>query len=153
MQKFWWDHQESKAKIHWMSWELMGISKNQGGLGFRDLVCFNKALMAKQCWRLLKNPNSLAAQIIKAKYYSQSSILEATLGTRPSFAWRSLMATCDALKNGLEWRVGDGRDIRIWGDKWILIPISYSNAFRSQYLTQFNPHHEFYPWMPRWWSS
>jgi hypothetical protein len=38
MQKFWWG-----------KWDRMGVSKAQGGLGFRDLVCFKKALLAKQC--------------------------------------------------------------------------------------------------------
>jgi hypothetical protein len=42
--------------------------KKQGGMGFRDLREFNKALLVKQVWRLLKNPNSLVAIIYKAKY-------------------------------------------------------------------------------------
>jgi hypothetical protein len=104
----------------------MGISKTQGHLGFRDLVCFSKALLAKQCWTILKNPKSLVAQIIEAKYYPQSMILEATLGTQLSFAWISLMAACAVMKNGLVWRVGIERDICIWGDKWIPTPISFS---------------------------
>lgn len=108
MQKFWWEHQENDAKIHWMSWEHMGFSKAQGGLGFRHLVCFNKALLAKQLCFLLQNPNSLAGQVIKSKYYPQSSILDANLGKRPSFAWRSLMSASDVFKNGLTWRVDDG---------------------------------------------
>jgi hypothetical protein len=78
----------------------MGVWKTQGGLGFRDLVYLNTALLTKQCWRLLKNPTSLAAQIIGAKYYLNSTILEATMGKRHSFTWRSLMSTCDVLKMG-----------------------------------------------------
>jgi hypothetical protein len=44
----------------------MGLEKNWGGMGFRDLVSFNKALLAKQCLRLLKSPNSLMG--LRAKY-------------------------------------------------------------------------------------
>jgi hypothetical protein len=56
----------------------MGVSKAQGGLGFRDLVIFNKALLAKQCWRLLKNPDSLVARILQAKYFPGQHNSEST---------------------------------------------------------------------------
>jgi hypothetical protein len=74
-----------------MSWKKMGVSKDQGGLGFRDLSMFNKALLAKQVWRILKNPDSLTAKIMKTKYFPHSSIMEASMGNRPSQAWRSLL--------------------------------------------------------------
>ena len=48
MQKFWWGHKENDKKISWLSWEKMGISKAKGGMGFRDLVSFDKDLLAKQ---------------------------------------------------------------------------------------------------------
>jgi hypothetical protein len=77
---------------HPFFWEKMGVSKSRGGLGFRDLVLFNKALLAKQIWRLYKNPESLVARIYQAKYYSSTNVLDAKIGKRPSLAWRSLLS-------------------------------------------------------------
>jgi hypothetical protein len=125
MQNFWWGNQESGSRIHWMKWSKMGMAKDRGGMGFRDLVNFNLALLATQCWRLLKSPDSLTAKIIKAKYYPNSSILEANLGSEPSFAWRSIHSARSLLEKGLIWRIGNGQSVKIWGDRWIPIPSTY----------------------------
>jgi hypothetical protein len=58
MSKFWWGHKDNDKKIAWMSWGKMGLSKDVGGLGYRDLESFNMALLAKQGWCLIQNPNS-----------------------------------------------------------------------------------------------
>jgi hypothetical protein len=52
--------------------------------------------------------------------------LEAKLGSKPSYTWRSLFGSRDLLFQGLLWRVGDGNSIRVWVDRWLPIPISYS---------------------------
>jgi hypothetical protein len=92
MQKLWWGHMANDSKIQLMSWEKMKLSKAKGGGGlrFRDLTLFNKALLAKQGWQLMKNLDSLIAWILKAKYYPNSSFLDSSLGSRPSFAWRNI---------------------------------------------------------------
>ena len=101
MQKFWWGHKGHDKKIHWMSKERMGCAKNLGGLGFWDLGSFNKALLAKQCWRLMQYPESLATKIIKAKYHYTRSLLTAKLGNKPSYAWMIILAGRDLFEEGM----------------------------------------------------
>jgi hypothetical protein len=126
MQKFWWGHMEKSSKIHWCSWEKLGKSKAIGGLAFRDLRLFNKALLAKLGWRLLNQPSSIIAQILKAKYFPHSSFLDSNLVNRLSFIWRSMFGAKELLKEGLIWRVGDGRSIKVWGDRWLPTPVTHA---------------------------
>jgi hypothetical protein len=108
MMRSYWGHKEKEKRIHLMSWSKMGVSKTHGGMGFRDFTYFNQALLAKQVWCLWKSPDSLVAKIMKAKYYPDYSALEAPLGKKPSFAWRSIKGTCNVVWEGLIWRVGNG---------------------------------------------
>lgn len=34
MASFWWDENDEKKKIHWISWKKLCISKENGGIGF-----------------------------------------------------------------------------------------------------------------------
>jgi hypothetical protein len=65
---------------------------------------FNMALLAKQCWRLLQNPQSLFYRVFKAWYFPNCSIMEATLGNNPSFLWRSILSGREVILKGLSWR-------------------------------------------------
>jgi hypothetical protein len=94
-------------------------SKSNGGLGFRDFECFNQAFLAKQGWHLLVDPDSLCAQVLKARYHKNSSFLDADCPKRASFTWRSIVYGRDLLEAGLIWRVGDGSKIKVWEDNWI----------------------------------
>lgn len=57
--------------MHWQSWLNMAVPKSKGGLGFRDLELFNDAILARQAWRLLDNPQSLCVCVLKGRYYPQ----------------------------------------------------------------------------------
>jgi hypothetical protein len=88
-------------------------------MGFRDLHAFNLAMLAKQTWRLITNPDSLCAQVPRAKYYPNGDILKAGPKNGSSFTWQSILAGLSTFKRGFIWRVGSGQKINIWQDPWI----------------------------------
>ena len=100
-------------------------SKLNGGMGFQNLQAFNLAMLAKQGWRLLSNPHSLVARIYKAKYYPHGDVLNSKLGSNPFYAWQSIFNSLDVIRRGTRWRVGNGRRIHIWEDKWLPTPSTY----------------------------
>jgi len=90
-----------------------------GGVGFHDLKTFNMALLAKQCWRLLHNTETLFYQVYKAKYFPTREFLDAFLGGNPSYTWRSSWGAKSLLKEGLCWLISDGATVKVWEDTWV----------------------------------
>lgn len=89
---FWWGHgRTSHRGINWLSWEKLSMYKVHGGMGFKDLSAFNLAMLGKQGWKFLTEPNSLVSRIFKARYFPSKSYLTATIGHNPSFVWRSIL--------------------------------------------------------------
>lgn len=119
MAKFWWGQKGNEQKLHWLCWGKLSEVKAEGGLGFRDLHEFNLALLAKQLWRIVTRPNLLVSQVIKARYFKGASLwmMEST-GT-DSWCWKSLLKAREILEVGLRKRVGDGKSISIWEDRWL----------------------------------
>jgi hypothetical protein len=119
LRNFWWGSKDGKRRTCWVSWEDMTKPKYLGGLGFRDIELFNLALLAKQAWRLLQDPTSLSARILKAVYYPSGEFLEAGLGSSPSKIWRSILDGRDVLRQGLIRRIGTGEETNIWDVNWL----------------------------------
>ncbi|KAL0378890.1 UNVERIFIED_CONTAM: putative mitochondrial protein [Sesamum radiatum] len=107
---FWW-HSKGERRTHWVGWNKLCRSKQDGGLGFREMKAFNRAPLAKQGWRLLKKLLSLLSQIMRTKYYKGQSFWDAQLGSRPSLTWRSIFEVRDLLLSGC--RLGSP-DAIIW---------------------------------------
>lgn len=99
--RFWWRQRENERRIHWVSWEDMGYSKCEGGMGFRNLKEFNVTLLAKQCWRLIHDPNSLWAQVLKEPYFPHVLFLEAKKGGRASWIWSIFLEGRELLLKGM----------------------------------------------------
>lgn len=117
-------------RISWVAWKKLCLSKEEGGLGFHDIAKFNQALLAKQAWRVWKHTDSLVARVLKSRYFRNSEFLSCGMGTRPSYAWRSLMHGKDLLKQGLVSSIGPGTETRVWAYNWIIDPIRRPPMYR-----------------------
>ncbi|KAK3218543.1 hypothetical protein Dsin_012513 [Dipteronia sinensis] len=85
----------------------------------------SRALLANQCWRLLKNPDSLTARVLKGCYYRNCGFLKAHKILGASFVWNSLIWGKELLEKGLRWRIGNGSSIYVYKDKWIPRPYTF----------------------------
>jgi hypothetical protein len=97
----------------------MCVSKRSGGLGFRNYEDFNQALLAKQAWRMVTNPGSLCARVLRARYFKEGDFLTARCPKRASYTWRSILHGRELLKEGLIWRIGNGEKVSVWEQNWI----------------------------------
>ena len=80
---------------------------------------FNLAMLSRQGWRILQNPSSPCARILKAHYFPNSTALEAVEHDGISYSWSSILQGLNVVKQGYIWRVGAGTRINIWTDPWI----------------------------------
>jgi hypothetical protein len=115
----WWGFDDGRRKLHWRSWEWLSTPKYLGGLGFRDMALFNQAMLGRQCWRLITEPNSLCARVLKARYFPNCDVMDAPQPRSSSYTWRSIQFGMKLVKKGLHWGLGNGAKIKIMMDPWI----------------------------------
>lgn len=106
MRDFWWGQKDKELKIAWVSWKKMRKSKFHGGMGFQDLQAFNLAMLAKQGWQILTNPNSIVARVFKAMYFPHVDILSSKTSCSPSYAWRSIHNSLEVIQRGQDEGLG-----------------------------------------------
>lgn len=116
---YWWGGSVDNRHLHWLRWERLTQHKSVGGLGFRDLHMFNKAMLGKQGWRLLTRPESLCARMLKGRYFHDGDFMGNTRRGHASHTWRAILAGKEVLAKGLIKRIGNGASTEIWNDRWI----------------------------------
>ena len=133
IRKFWWGYNGGNRKIHWVKLDRLCEAKEVGGMGFKEIEKFNDALLAKQVWQLINNPDSLCHRVFKARFFPDCSILEARDSIVGSYVWKSIISARDVIRRGMVWRVGTGERMRIKEDRWLL---DKANGFVISPLSQ-----------------
>ena len=120
IQKFLWGYKNEGRKIHWVNWERLCEAKESDGMGFKEIEKLHDALLAKQVWCMMHNPDSLCYKVFKARFFPNCLILEANECTVGSYAWKSILSARDVVRKGMVWQVGNDQAVCIREDKWLL---------------------------------
>ncbi|XP_043687688.1 uncharacterized protein LOC122638901 [Telopea speciosissima] len=92
---FYWGDTDGRPKMHWISWERLCLSKENGGLGFRDPSLLNSAFLSKAAWRLC------------IMWAASKLGLEKPYGRKKGVDWWFMLEY---------WK---GTQVDIWSDAWI----------------------------------
>ncbi|GKV10561.1 hypothetical protein SLEP1_g21905 [Rubroshorea leprosula] len=126
---FLWGGNDEKRVINWVGWENVCKSKEEGGLGVKNLRTFNLALMGKWWGRLAKGEGGLWHKVLKAKYgkegvnWTRWMKENSELG---SLWWRDVCRLNEVggsnvgwLEKGFELDVGEGKEMLFWKENWV----------------------------------
>uniref|UniRef100_A0A803QD36 DUF4283 domain-containing protein n=1 Tax=Cannabis sativa TaxID=3483 RepID=A0A803QD36_CANSA len=71
---FLWGWNGNRSKLHVALWEKVYLQKNYGGLGFKDVVKWNQAVLAKYIWAISSKSDLLWVKWVNNIYLKNNSI-------------------------------------------------------------------------------
>lgn len=87
----------------------------------------------------MQHADYLTFCFLKEKYFPRSTILNATVGYKPSYLCRSLLVAKDLVQEGEAWRIRNGENVCIGEDRWIGV----DSPTKSRGVQQSDYHHKF----------
>jgi len=116
--QFLWGWGHESRKIAWVKWKWICRPVEYGGLGIKDINCFNVGLLAKWKWRLGTSKEGLWWEILQARYECWRK-MGVSSGSGIEFVWwKDLIRVCGNVTQGnwldgrLQLCVGDGQCVK-----------------------------------------
>lgn len=101
-----------------VSWANCCFPKEEGGLGLRDLILWNKTLNLKLIWLLYQENESLWASWCKEHRLKGISLWSIDEEKQGSWIWKSILKLRPVAERFLRCHVGNGRTASFWYDQW-----------------------------------
>ncbi|GKA15090.1 hypothetical protein Tco_0694837 [Tanacetum coccineum] len=118
MRGFLWNPSNVKKGRSKVTWEVVCLPKNEGGLGIRRLEVFNSALMIAHIWKLLSLKESLWVKWIHEYKLKGRSFWDIPFRGNMSWGWRKILQLRPAICEFIWCKIGDGAATYLWYDKW-----------------------------------
>ncbi|XP_026416742.1 uncharacterized protein LOC113312202 [Papaver somniferum] len=119
---FWWGHIDNKG-INFISWDFLCVSKEHGGLAFRNLEKYNLALITKLAWRLCTKSDKQWVINMKNKYAPHCNFLHLQQPhNNSSWMWKGIEKGLEVERKYYQWEIRCGTKALVRYDKWITGP-------------------------------
>ncbi|WMV13963.1 hypothetical protein MTR67_007348 [Solanum verrucosum] len=116
---FLWQGNKEKKSFHLVKWEEVMTSKENGGLGIKNLKLQSKALSMKWLWKYANNNQMLWRKVIGAKYEEEDNWITKEVTTPCGVSlWRSIRSLWNEVKSNSKAKVMDVSKTRFWKDIW-----------------------------------
>ena len=114
-----------ERKMSWVAWRKCLAKKELGGLGIGSIYALNRALLFKWVWRFQSQPHDLWAQVISHVHGVRGGLDGVAVGTGVS-PWVGVLKSLKGLMvKGVDMsgcckrKVGDGRNVLFWQERWL----------------------------------
>ncbi|KAK4411703.1 putative ribonuclease H protein [Sesamum angolense] len=101
-----------------VSWDQICRPKEEGGLGFHNILVINKALMLKHLWKIVQNDRHSIWVDWILHHRLRNNSLWTFNGSTGSWGWKKIIKLRPVLQRGLIYQVGNGSTFKLWQDIW-----------------------------------
>uniref|UniRef100_A0A2N9IDN0 Reverse transcriptase domain-containing protein n=1 Tax=Fagus sylvatica TaxID=28930 RepID=A0A2N9IDN0_FAGSY len=114
-----WNPILEKMERRMAGWKRSYLSKG-GGLGLRQIIPFNQALLGKWLWRFANERNAYWRQVIASKYGCDRDGWHSKEGRggHGVCLWKHIQSGWSRFSRYVHYTVGAGDSIRFWMDRW-----------------------------------
>ncbi|KAK4381316.1 hypothetical protein Sango_2979300 [Sesamum angolense] len=111
-------HQPPKKPIDYFQSSFGAPPIEEGGLGIKDILALNRALMSKHLWAVIKQDRTS----IWVDWIIQVRLRDCSIWTvkenKGAWGWRKMLSLRQSLMSHIHYRVGNGDSISLWHDPW-----------------------------------
>ncbi|KAK9669048.1 hypothetical protein RND81_13G105400 [Saponaria officinalis] len=90
-----WGASELGSGIHWMQWTYFTKPRCEGGVGIKEILSWNKALLLKWLWKLVVRPPSLWLNWTEEYLLNGNSIWTVQMKATASWVWSDILRLRD----------------------------------------------------------
>ncbi|KAJ9557020.1 hypothetical protein OSB04_011634 [Centaurea solstitialis] len=110
------DDVHGKCRI---SWEVVCRPTDCGGLGFKKLATWNRALIAKNLWDVLVHRPTLWVSWVRQLPNASANFWKIRESASWSWVLRRMMSLRHYIRQHVKVTIGDGRSTHAWEDTWL----------------------------------